>query len=306
MARRFGGKYSPDTDDGTQPVERGAFDGAKTDPVGLRANLLFVPPAILIFFSLADGAIGLSLGLLGAALLTLAAWILRGGLRAEVEYNARKVARRPVFPRKIAASVLTGLGIGTAALKTEVVEAALRGGPDWAAPVLFGVVAMLLHLAAFGLDPLKNKGMAGIDTFQQDRVARVVKEAETHLAAMADAVKRTGDRKIEARVERFQATARDMFRTVEEDPRDLTAARKYMTVYLLGARDAAIKFADLYSRTPDPAARSDFETLLDDLEQNFAARTRRMLLDDRSDLTVEIDVLRERLEREGVHMRNVE
>ena len=40
--------------------------------------------------------------------------------------------------------------------------------------------------------------------------------------------------------------------------------------------------------------------LLDDLETNFAARTRKSLLDDRSDLTVEIDVLRERLSREGV------
>ena len=41
---------------------------------------------------------------------------------------------------------------------------------------------------------------------------------------------------------------------------------------------------------------------MDDLEQNFAARTRKMLLDDRSDLTVEIDVLRERLQREGVRI----
>ena len=306
MARRFGGKYSPDTNGDTQPVERGTYDGARADPVGLRANLLFLPPAILVFFSLTDGAIGLSLALLGAAFLTLAAWLLRGGLRAEVEYNARKVARRPVFPRKLAAGVLTGLGIGTAALKTEVMGAMFQTEPGLAAPALFGLVAMLLHLAAFGIDPLKNKGMTGIDTFQQDRVARMVKEAEKYLAEMSQAVSRTNDRKIEARVERFQATARDMFRTVEEDPRDLTAARKYMTVYLLGARDAAIKFADLYSRTPDPAARSDFEKLLDDLEQNFAARTRKMLLDDRSDLTVEIEVLRERLEREGVRMENVD
>ncbi|HID67922.1 MAG TPA: hypothetical protein EYP31_06625, partial [Roseibacterium sp.] len=127
-----------------------------------------------------------------------------------------------------------------------------------------------------------------------------VDEGETHLNAMSDAILRAGDRQIEARVERFQATARDLFRTVEEDPRDLTAARKYLTVYLLGARDATIKFADIYARGQDQQARADYLALLDDLEQNFAARTARMLLDDRSDLTVEIDVLRERLQREGV------
>jgi hypothetical protein len=59
-------------------------------------------------------------------------------------------------------------------------------------------------------------------------------------------------------------------------------------------------FADINARTRDPKARADYLALLDDLEKNFAARTARMLLDDRSDLTVEIDVLRERLRREGV------
>ena len=117
---------------------------------------------------------------------------------------------------------------------------------------------------------------------------------------MSDAIRRAGDRRIEARVEQFQTTVRDLFRTVEEDPRDLTAARKYLTVYLMGARDATVKFADIYTRSGDAQARTDYETLLDDLEQNFAARNRKLLLEDRSDLTIEIDVLRDRLKREGV------
>ena len=105
---------------------------------------------------------------------------------------------------------------------------------------------------------------------------------------------------METRVEAFQKTARDLFRTVEEDPRDLTGARRYMSVYLRGARDATAKFADIWSRSRDAQARADYAALLDDLEQNFAARTRQMLANDRTDLTVEIEVLRERLRREGV------
>lgn len=292
MAKRFGGKFSPDAPDPDDtPATRNKFDGVQVDPVGMRANLLFVPPVILVFVSLFDGAIGTALGLGAAALLTLAAWLLREGLRAEAAYQARKVARRPALPRKMAASLLTGVGIALAAYRNE---------PGLIAPLLYGGTALALHGVAFGLDPLKNKGMEGIDTFQQSRVARAVDEAETHLNAMSDAIKRAGDRQVEARVEQFQSTARDLFRTVEEDPRDLTSARKYLTVYLLGARDATIKFADIYARNRDPAARSDYLELLDDLEQNFAARTTRMLLDDRSDLTVEIDVLRERLQREGI------
>ncbi|MBT8409164.1 MAG: 5-bromo-4-chloroindolyl phosphate hydrolysis family protein, partial [Alphaproteobacteria bacterium] len=158
----------------------------------------------------------------------------------------------------------------------------------------------VLHGFAFGMDPLKDKGVEGVDEFQAGRVARAVDEAEKHLGAMRDAILRANDRKLELRVERFQATARDMFRTVEEDPRDLSAARRYLGVYLLGARDATIKFADIYARSRDQTARDDYVALLDDLEDSFAARTRKMLLGDRSGLDVEIDVLRARLEREGV------
>ena len=300
MAQRYGGKYSPDPEDERPLPERGQFDGARVDPAGARSNVMFIPPIPLVFLSLNDGAIGMTMGLVAAGLLTAAALLLREGLRAEAAYKARRVARRPAFPRKIFASILTGLGVGLAAYRNEYLDAETASQVSLVAPLLFGLAGTALHSIAFGVDPLKDKGMEGVDTFQQSRVARAVGGAEVMLAEMSDAIARAGDRRIEARVERFQDTARDLFRTVEEDPRDLTGARKYLTVYLRGARDATVKFADIYSRTRDAQALAHYSELLDDLEQNFAARTRKMLLDDRSDLTVEIDVLRDRLQREGV------
>ena len=302
MAQKFGGKYSPrgSTAGGAQdatkatdrvqpahPLQR----NATPDPVGLRSNLMFLPAGLLLILSVNDGASGMALGLSAAALWTGSAYLLREGLRAKAAFDARRVARKPALPRKILAAILTGLGAGLAAWKAE---------PGLGIAAIYGLAACGLHLAAFGLDPLQDKGTEGIDDFQRDRVARAVEEAEFSLDAMTDAALRTRDREIEDRVEAFQAVAREMFRTVEEDPRDLTAARKYLTVYLQGAKDATIKFADIYSRSGDATARADYLALLTDLEQNFAARNQKMLLEDRSDLTVEIDVLRERLQREGV------
>ncbi|MCE8545393.1 5-bromo-4-chloroindolyl phosphate hydrolysis family protein [Ruegeria pomeroyi] len=298
MAQRYGGKFSPEAEQPSEPAPRGQFDGARVDPAGARANALFVPAIPLVFTSLNDGAIGLVLGLGAAGLWTGAALLLREGLRAEAAYHARRVARRPAIPRKLFATALTGLGTALAVYKSGM----MAGEASILAGVLFGVAASALHLLAFGADPMRDKGMEGVDTFQQDRVARAVGEAERMLSEMSDAIRRAGDRQLDARVERFQTTARELFRTVEEDPRDLTGARKYLTVYLRGARDATIKFADIHARTRDAGARTDYLALLDDLEQNFTARTRKMLLDDRSDLTVEIDVLRDRLQREGVRL----
>lgn len=298
MAQRFGGKFSPGGAGGPDgkppaPATKGPFEGARRTRAGGRVNLLFLAPLPLVWAAFTTGPTGLILNLGALGTLLLAAWLTREGLIAQEAYEARKVARRPAFPRKIAGSVLTGIGLAVAGLAS--------AGGDMLAPVAYGIVGTILHFLAFGPDPLHDKGAEGIDTFQTDRVARAVDEAEKHLAAMTDAMLRANDRQLMARLERFQAVARDLFRTVENDPRDLTAARKYLGVYLLGARDATIKFAEIWTRSRDTQARADYEALLTDLEQNFAARTQKLLLDDRSDLTVEIEVLRERLDREGVH-----
>ena len=97
-----------------------------------------------------------------------------------------------------------------------------------------------------------------------------------------------------------------MFRTIEDDPRDLTSARKYLSVYLMGARDATVKFADFYARSGDAQAKADYTALLDDLEANFAAQTGKLLIDNRTDLDIEIDVLRDRLAREGVKPQSID
>ena len=297
MAKRFGGRFSPDGSEGGGDA-KGTPAGkapprARVDPAGARANLMFVPAGVVLFASLASGAAGLALGAASAAVLALSAWLLRGGLRAEAAYDERRVARRPGIPRKLFSSILAGCGITLAALP---------GDGGIVAAGLYGIVTTGLHVAAFGIDPLRDKGMEGIDTFQQDRVARTVREAESLLSEMKDAILRARDRRLEERVDQFQGTVRVMLRTLEDDPRDLSAARRYTGVYLMGARDATIRFADLYARSQDAQARADYLSLLDDLDQNFSAKTQKLLENDQGALDIEIGVLRDRLEREGVHL----
>jgi len=291
MAQKFGGKYSPDG--GDSPADRGAYHGARRTRAGGRVNLLFLAPLPLIWAAFTTGPTGLVLNLVALGALLLAAWLTREGILAQEAYEARKVARAPGFPRKMSGSLLTGLGLGVAGY---------AAGGEVLAPVIYAVVGTALHGFSFGLDPMKDKGMEGVDKFQTDRVARVVDKAESYLKGMTDAIKRAGDRQAEARLERFQLSVRDMLRTVEEDPRDLTAARKYLGVYLMGARDATVKFADIYARSRDADARSDYMMLLTDLEENFVAKTRKLLADSNSDLEIEIGVLRDRLAREGIRL----
>ena len=284
MNRRYGGRYSPGPG-GRAPLER-----ARPSRLGARVNLLFVLPFVLPVTGLMQGPTGLAADLIAFVILLLAAWLTREGERAHEAWDARAIARRPAIPRKLFAAVLTGIGIGLAAWApgAEILPAALLG--------LIGGGA---HLAAFGPDPMRDKGMEGADAFQTERVATAVAEAEKHLTAMREAARPVADREIMDRIDRFAATARAMFRTLENDPRDLTSARRYLSVYLDGARAATARYAQIQATSRDPGARADYAALLEDLDTRFAQKAEDLLSNDRTRLDVEIEVLRERLAQDA-------
>lgn len=294
MAQKFGGQYSPDGSSPTAP-KASPFAGKKPAIGRTRANLLFLAGLPLLFSSIGDGARDMAVALGAFALIALGAWLTREGIDAQNAYEARTIARRPAIPRKLFGAIALGLGVGVATFDTSLIDG-----------ILYSIIAVILHLTAFGIDPMRDKAIEGVDTFQTDRVARAVDEAERHLRAMTDAIATAGDRTMTARVEQFQATARAFFRTVENDPRDLSTARRYLGVYLLGAKDATIKFSKLYAQGRDPSVKADYTSLLDDLEANFTAKTQALLLDNRTDLDIEIDVLRDRLQREGIRLNEGE
>ncbi|MCB6178171.1 5-bromo-4-chloroindolyl phosphate hydrolysis family protein [Rhodobacter sp. Har01] len=288
MAQRYGGRHSPQGNrpDGTPPAP---IPAAGKPPGSWRTTVLFLTAFAFLFPAFGDAPSAMLLGLVAGGLLVLSAWLSREGLRARAAWEARKVARRPAIPRLLLGAAATGAALFTGGVIAHGLSIY---------PAFYALLGAALHLGAFGLDPMADKGMEGVDPFQTDRVARAVEEAEKRLAEMKSAILRAGDRGLEARVDRFAAQARALFRRVESDPRDLTAARKYLSVYLAGARDATAKFADLWAQSRDAKARADWEALLTDLETTFADRSQALLENGRTDLDIEIGVLRDRLKFE--------
>jgi len=285
MARRITGRYSPQAGKAAAPPS--------PPKAGFATTMLFFAPLPLALRAIGPDPVSMAQKLAALALLLLAAWLTREGVIAHKTYDARPVARRPEIPRKIFAAVIIGLGLTLAMV-----------GPSFGVlqAAIYGITGTFLHLAAFGPDPLKNKGMDGDVGFLSERAARAVAEGERHLSAIQQAILTTKDRRLEEAVAVFASQARELFRRVEADPRDLAGARRYLGVYLEGARDATRKFAGLYAKTRDERLRSDYLTLLADLEANFAARADRMLANDQTDFDIETEVLRDRLRREGLAM----
>jgi len=299
MAKRFGGRFSPQERfqrGGDDPMAARPLPGPIRHPLESRTRWITVMAIPFLISAFWQGPFGLVTHLCAFGAIAAGMMLTREGLQAEAAYDARRVARRPAIPRKLFGGILTGLGL---ALGSYVPGAELGAG-------VIGVAGAVLHWLGFGTDPMRDKGMEGIDSFQQDRAHRIISEGEARLKAMQDAILRTGERRLEARVAMFAATVRELFHRIEQDPGDIAATRRYLGVYLEGAREATVKFADLYAQTHDQRARQDYENLLGDLETQFSAKIRKLAEGGKDDLDIEIGVLRDRLAREGVQSPTAE
>lgn len=296
-ARRYGGRFSPDPSPAPKDGAGGAapFRNRRASNVSIRARLMFALPLPLLvaaLFAIGGGQpVEMLADLGGFAGLMGAAWLLAEGQRAEAAYEARMVARPPAIPRKLFAAALAGLSV--AAVNYLSLDQGLGS-------IAYGIVAGLAHIAAFGIDPMKKKGIAGVDDFASERVARAIDAAEDLLRETSAAAQGLRDRALQSRVERVCDNAREVFRVVERDPRDLGRSRAFLSVYLLGLRDATVKYADLAARGGSPGARERYESLLSDLEASFGKQRTHLLEDNRGSLDVEIEVLRDRLRQDGL------
>lgn len=300
MAKRITRRYSPDNRGAdSQPGFDAAHDRPTRTrkparhPLQWRTNVITYAAIPLLIGAFFGDALHLAHNLAAFAIIAGAMFLTREGLIAEAAYDAARNARRPAIPRKLFGMVATGIGLGFAGWRPEA---------SLLQPIILGGVGAVLHRLAFGSDPMRDKGMEGLEGFQLERVQRLITEGEGYLDAMDQTIARLQDRRLKARVAHFAATAQDLFDLVRENPGSLAAARRYLGVYLMGARDATVKFTDQYEARPNPAIRAEYEALLDDLEANFTAHSQAILEGGRDALEVEVQVLRDRLAREGVHM----
>jgi hypothetical protein len=303
-ARRFGGAHSPGGPGATGPsatgptapgpaAPRSAWADRRIGRRPLRARLLYLFPTPLLLGALGavpDDPTGMVW--MGAAwgALILAARLTLDGVEAQAAYEARAVAKPPAFPRKLFAAAITGAAVAASAW---------FGALGLAGAAILGAAAAGLHVAAFGPDPLRAKGVNGLDGEALDEAVARLETARALIADMTAAAGRLGDRALAARVGRLAASAEETVARLERDPGDLRMARRFLAVYLVGARDATVKAAQT-DIARDAEARAGFESLLNDLETHFAAHRDRLSEGDRAALDVEIAVLRDRLRLEGV------
>ncbi|WP_299730211.1 5-bromo-4-chloroindolyl phosphate hydrolysis family protein [uncultured Tateyamaria sp.] len=212
------------------------------------------------------------------------------GLKGAERYNSQDIARKARFPGRILGSV--GMGIGCA------LTAGLRGS-DLGQIAVLAVIATVLSLLAFGIDPLKDKGLETVKDRQVYKTSKLRRRAEAQVAVIGKVVKPLGDAELLPDLRRFEDAVQRMLQAVEDDPERARSLQKYLGVYLDGAAEAATRFVAVYRSTGDVDAHARFGTLIRDLGGAFDRKATEYAAQGRDKMNVQIDVLSESLAREA-------
>lgn len=261
-----------------------------------KGALMFLLPLPVLFAAIASLARGSLSGLFDNAvcygLFLAGALLLRRGLRSEVEYDRRRVARAP-WPLKTIGGGVIALATGLTAWSGAHYPPVMAGA--------FGLTALLGCYLSYGFDPRGAKRFTdneGVDT--TDRVLEALTQAEQSIAAIEKATRHIGNAELNSRLRRIADRARQILTMLEEDPRDLRRARKFLNVYLDGAKQVTEGYAKTHARVSAPELEDNFRRVLATIEEVFAEQQQKLLETDVTDLDVQIEVLTTQLKREGV------
>ncbi len=261
---------------------------------GLLLFLLPLPVLLAAVLALAKGnLIGVIGGAVGYFLFLVGALLVRRGLLNQVEYERRKITLAPKYPLKFAGSVMVALATAF--------TATLGGGHNPAIGICFGLGAWLGCYLVYGFDPRAAKRATdtlGLDT--TDQVLQTLTNAEKTIAALETARKNIGNPELRSRLEHIVTQARQVIKVLEEDPRDLRRARKFLTVYLEGAQQVTEGYVRTHQKAQSQELEANFRSVLTTIEEVFKEQHQKLLDSDVLDLDIKIEVLNQQLKREGV------
>jgi 5-bromo-4-chloroindolyl phosphate hydrolysis protein len=263
---------------------------------GILLYLLPLPVLITAIVSLMRGAVMDTLLTGGAfAAYMVAATIARQGFRLQGEYELHKFARAPSIPYKTISALFISLTTG--ALNWWASSFTLSALPE---SVLIGAVTFLGFALYYGLDPRKNKtGNLSIGVTLEE-VLDALDSANVKIDAIEQARRSIRNPEFNARLQRITDKAREVLSSIEDDPKRLSRARKFLKVYLDGTQRVTEGYARTHQDQTTAALETNFSRVLDSIEQTFSEQQTKLLENDTFDLDVQIEVLETQLKREGV------
>lgn len=284
----------------TQLKRGGAKKYDPENPVRMpvaRGFLLYLLPMPMLFLALwrmlaGNGVSALGFGLC-FALCMAAATMVRRGLGIELEAKRRKIVRRSsAVPYKTIGAGVLGVAVFTGAL--------LGAKITMFSSILLGVASAIGSVFTYGTDPSRNAPDMPAVGVTSEEVLEILNEADQKILAIEAARDRIHNVEMKDRLKNIVKGVREITDIVEDDPRDLRRARKFLRTYLDGAQRVTEGYADTHKYGDNGELEDNFRNVLNTIETVIEEQKGKLLENNLTELDVQIEVLQMQLEREGV------
>lgn len=205
------------------------------------------------------------------------------GFIQEKEYLLATLTKAPKMPYKTMSAIL--LGIAT------FFTAWIAGHKAFMTSLFLGFISTLGYYLYYGSDPKEDK-LDNLGNISAEFVLETIEEAKSKLNNINEDMKKMQDKTLLQKLEIAVKKAEHILTVIQEDPKDIRVARKFLIVYI----DDIAKVVDAYSvldeKDIDQERKENLYALVDDLEKKFNKELERLKNNNLFDLDVHMDVLK--------------
>jgi len=249
--------------------------------------IMLLPLFISVMFSLFAGDYGkFVLKIVGFILLSISAGALTIGIRKAIEFEDAIIAKAPKIPYKVVGSIALGI--------TVFYLGFIVGHKNIFISAFVGVLGIVGSLLYYGVDPLKDK-LPDSDDVNPNILLKNLEKAKATLERIKSENLKIHDIKLHQRVKEAAKKAEKILDNIANDPKDIRMARKFLVVYLDGVADVTSQYNKLDEDKIDQETKERLYTLLDEVQAKFDKEMERLKANDKFDLDVQIDTLREQI-----------
>ena len=212
--------------------------------------------------------------------------IAKKGFIQEGAYNNEIFTSAPKTPYKTIAGYLLGA--------STLFTAWVTGAQPVMNALFLAIIATVGYFLFYGFDPKVDK-FKNLGDISATFVLETIQEAKEKLAHIEKELQKIKDTALYDKLQIAIAKSEAILQTIQEDPKDVRVARKFLSVYI----DGVAKVTDAYTAMDEKditiQTKEKLHTLMDDVERRFDKELTRLKNNNEFDLDVHIDVLKEQI-----------
>lgn len=214
------------------------------------------------------------------------ATLAKKGFVQEKVYHDSTFTKAPKLPYKMFAGYL----LGGATFFT----AFITGEQPFVKSLFLALIATLGYYLLYGFDPKKDK-LENLGDVSAEFVLESIKEAKAKLASVRENLNKIKDNTLHEKITQAVQKASHIIQTIQDDPKDVRVARKFLIVYLDGMKKVTQSYTELEESDITASTKERLHTLMDDVQEKFDQELVRLKNNNAFNLDVHIDVLKEQI-----------